>query len=110
MTIVPSITELRWISERIQKDDMVMIISYSGEGKDVTELSQLLKLRKVKMVSVTPLSKNPLSTLASNNLYYQATQLEGVSDNPHAEYNLFTTLHIVLDALFRNYFDNFYLH
>lgn len=109
MTIIPSVTELRWVSEKVQKDDVMIIISYSGEGKDVTELSQLLKLRKVKIVSITPLAKNHLSTLSSNNLYYQATQLAGVSDDPYAEYNLFTTLHIFLDALFRNYFDNFYL-
>ncbi|GFK23793.1 MurR/RpiR family transcriptional regulator [Tetragenococcus halophilus] len=109
MTIIPSITELRWICEKIQKDDVIIIISYSGEGKDVTELSQLLKLKKVKIISVTPLTKNQLSNLSSNNLYYQATQLEGVSEDPNTEYNLFTTLHVVLDALFRNYFDNFYL-
>ncbi|KFN89875.1 hypothetical protein [Tetragenococcus muriaticus] len=47
--------------------------------------------------------------MSSNNLYYQASQLEGISQDPSAEYNLFTALHIVLDALFRNYFDNFYL-
>ncbi|RQD33329.1 MurR/RpiR family transcriptional regulator [Tetragenococcus halophilus subsp. halophilus DSM 20339] len=109
MTIIPSVTELRWVSQKVQKEDLIIIISYSGEGKDVTEISQLLKLKKVKIVSVTPLSKNHLSTLSSNNLYYQASQLEGISQDPSAEYNLFTALHIVLDALFRNYFDNFYL-
>ncbi|GMG64414.1 MurR/RpiR family transcriptional regulator GlvR [Tetragenococcus halophilus] len=108
MTVIPSITELRWVSEKVQKNDVILIISYSGEGKDVTEISQLLKLKKVKIISVTPLTRNHLSNLSSHNLYYQATQLEGVSDDPNAEYNLFTTLHVVLDALFRNYFDNFY--
>lgn len=108
MTVIPSVTELLWVSENIQKDDLMIIISYSGEDQGVTELSHYIKLKKTKLISITPLSKNRLSRLSTYNLYYQTTQLEDLSENPHAQYNLFTTLSFVLDALFRSYLDNIY--
>lgn len=105
---IPSITEYRWIAETVSPNDLVIVVSFSGENREVTEISRLIQLKKTQMISITPLSKNHLSSLTPNNLYYQTSELSRVTANPHAEYNMFTTLHIVLDALFRNYFDNFF--
>lgn len=104
---IPSITEFRWIAESVTSDDLVLVVSFSGENKDVTEISKLIKLKGAEIISITPLTKNHLSSLTPNNLYYQASELSKISNNPNAEYNMFTTLHIVMDALFRNYYDNF---
>lgn len=108
MIQIPSVTELRWIAENAHPADLIIIISFSGENKDVTEISQILRLRKTSVISVTPLTKNYLSNLTPYNLYYQTTDLPELGIDPHAEYNFFTPLHILLDALFRNYYDNCY--
>ncbi|MCI1904279.1 MAG: MurR/RpiR family transcriptional regulator [Enterococcaceae bacterium] len=104
---IPSITEYRWITETIKPEDAVIVVSFSGENKEVTQVSELIQLKGAKIISITPLSKNHLSSLTTYNLYYQTSELYKTSIDPSAEYNMFTTLHIVLDALFRNYFDNF---
>lgn len=105
MTIIPSITELRWVTENSVVDDLFIIISYSGSSQELSELSKILSLKKVKTISVTPLTKNNLSLIIPNNIYYIVTPLNGLSPNPLSEYNMFTTLHVVLDAVFRNYLE-----
>ncbi|MCD1024788.1 MurR/RpiR family transcriptional regulator [Enterococcus montenegrensis] len=104
---VPSITEFRWIAEEVTPNDLVIVVSFSGENTEVTEISRLILLKGTEIISITPLTKNHLSSLTVNNLYYQTSELPRLNNNPNAEYNMFTTLHIVLDALFRNYYDNF---
>jgi RpiR family glv operon transcriptional regulator len=104
---VPSITEFRWIAETISPDALVIVVSFSGENTEVTEISTLIQLKGAKIISITPLTKNHLSSITANNLYYHPSELAKISNNPYAEYNMFTTLHIVMDALFRNYYDNF---
>lgn len=103
MTIIPSITELRWATENTIEGDLFIIISYSGANQELSELSKVLNLKNVNTISVTPLTKNNLSLIIPNNIYYIVTPLQGLSYNPLSEYNLFTTLHVVLDAVFRNY-------
>lgn len=108
MISVPSITELRWVTEKINKNDTIIIISYSGENEDIKKISQLIEMKQASLISITPISKNHLSKLTPFNVYYHVTELEKMSQNPTNEYNMFTTLHIVLDAIFRDYIDNFY--
>lgn len=87
--------------------EYILSAKNKGENKEVTQVSELIQLKGAKIISITPLSKNHLSSLTTYNLYYQTSELYKTSIDPSAEYNMFTTLHIVLDALFRNYFDNF---
>lgn len=109
MVFVPSITELKWIAETTGSDDLVIIISFSGQSKDVTEISQILRLKQTTILSVTPLTKNYLANMTPYNLYYHTSELRTLRQKNQADYNFFTTLHILLDALYRNYFDNFYI-
>lgn len=107
MIAIPSLTELRWISEDITAEDLLIVVSFSGAHTEVMQLTRLIQLKGTEIISITPLSDNSLARLTSHNLYYHVSELVACSENPDAEYNMFTTLHIVMDALFRNYYDNF---
>lgn len=104
---VPSLTEINWLINKMNPNDLVIIFSYSGERPHVTDVISQLKIRNVPVISVTPLVSNFLSSEANYQLYYKATQLENDPDSVK-EYNFFTTLNVLIDFLFRYYYDNFY--
>lgn len=101
---LPSITELNWNIDSMTSDDLIIFISYSGENKEAEQNITALNLRGIPFISVTPLKKNYLASMASFNLYYQVTPLL-IDHDKNKEYNLFITLNIVVDALFRAYLD-----
>lgn len=104
--IIPSFTELRWVLNDITEDDILFVISFSGENVLLNESLKKLKLHNAPYISITPLSKNTLSSRATYNLYYSATNLD-ISHTPDTEYNYFSSLELVADALFRSYIDTY---
>ncbi|MCR1898385.1 MurR/RpiR family transcriptional regulator [Irregularibacter muris] len=105
-TAIPSITELNWIIDTFTEEDLIIFISFSGENKELAPKITKLKLKNIPFCSITPLSKNYLASSATYNLYYQFTPLN-IDRDPHNEYNFFSTLHIVIEALFRFYVDSY---
>ncbi|MFD1319053.1 MurR/RpiR family transcriptional regulator [Loigolactobacillus zhaoyuanensis] len=106
-SIIPSITELNWTVQFMTENDLLILISFSGEDVELNHISNQLKLKSIPTLSITPLTKNSLSTKTTYNLYYQTTKIE-LSDNPNLEYNYFAALELTVDALFRYYVDNIY--
>ncbi|MGQ2376031.1 MurR/RpiR family transcriptional regulator [Companilactobacillus zhachilii] len=104
--IIPSFTELQWVLNDISEDDVLFVISFSGENIQLNDSLKRLKLKNVPYISITPLSKNTLSSRATYNLYYSTTNLE-ISSTPDTEYNYFSSLELVADALFRSYMDTY---
>lgn len=104
MIHIPSVTELHWNINRFTSEDLIIFISFSGENKAIEKNITKLQLRKIPICSITPLHQNFLSSHADYHLYYQFTQLSLERDNQQ-EYNLFITLNILTDALFRTYLD-----
>ncbi|WP_367365542.1 MurR/RpiR family transcriptional regulator [Pediococcus parvulus] len=104
---IPSITELNWTIPFLTEKDLLILISFSGESQRVNEISTQLELKNVDTLSITPLSKNSLSTNTTFNLYYEMSKLD-LSTNKQLEYNYFSSLELVCDALFRYYVDNFH--
>lgn len=106
---IPSVTELNWTISFLNEQDLLIFISFSGENQRINEISTQLALKSVETLSITPLSKNSLSTKTTYNLYYQMSKLE-LSEDSQLEYNYFSSLELICDAIFRYYVDNFYLH
>lgn len=102
---IPSITELKWILPSFHDDDMLIVISFSGENVEMNQSLLQLKLRKIPFISITPLAKNTLASRADYNLYYCSTRLNLSSSSTNTEYNYFSPLEFVVDALFRYYLD-----
>lgn len=103
----PSITEFFWTVDQIEENDLVIILSFSGGNEDLKRLIPLLKVKKVPILSITPLSGNFLSSEATYRLYYKATQLNITKTN-QTEYNFYSSLNVLIDFLFHYYHDNFF--
>jgi len=103
----PSITEFLWTLEQMNEDDLVIIISFSGNNDDLKRLLPLLKVKNVPVFSITPLSGNFLSSEASFRLYYKSTKLDITKTN-ETEYNFYSSLNVLIDFLFRYYHDNYF--
>jgi RpiR family glv operon transcriptional regulator len=104
--LIPSFTELLWVLDDITENDLLFIISFSGENKNLVKSLKKIRLKNVPYISITPLSNNTLSSSATYNLYYSNTNLN-ISDVPGTEYNYFSPLELVADALFRYYMDTY---
>ncbi|MQS75507.1 MurR/RpiR family transcriptional regulator [Companilactobacillus halodurans] len=103
---IPAFTELEWVLNDITENDILFVISFSGENTDLNKSLKKLKLKNVPYISITPLSKNTLASRATYNMYYSTTILN-ISTAPNTEYNYFSPLELVADALFRSYIDTY---
>ena len=63
------LAEFRRMSEFMTKDDLVFILSLSGENKDLETVINILKVKKIKLVSMTNYLSNWLSMNCDFNLY-----------------------------------------
>lgn len=61
-------------SVTLGKDDAVLLVSYSGDTKDMLELAGLIKRTGATMISLTRYSTNELSNLADVRLYCSASE------------------------------------
>ena len=104
----PSVTEFLWTLDQITEDDLVIIISFSGNNEDLKRLLPLLKVKNVPVFSITPLSGNFLSSEATFRLYYKSTKLDITKTN-ETEYNFYSSLNVLIDFLFRYYHDHYFL-
>lgn len=87
------------------EDDLVIIISLSGESEQVVDLAGRLRTSQIPMVSVTGMRKNTLASLCEENLYIYTVQLPveyGIS------YEFTTPYFILIEYLYLSY-QNFLL-
>ena len=59
----------------LKKDDAAMLISYSGNTKDIVELADIIKRTPATLISLTRYSKNELSQKADIRLYCSSSEL-----------------------------------
>lgn len=84
----------------ISEDDLLFIISLSGESKNIDEIIQVMKTRNIKFISMTTLRNNVLAQNAMFNIY--------VSSTPFHLYNRvnnssFLPFYIVVDIIVRKF-------
>lgn len=90
------------LEKNLKNDDVVLIISLSGESKKGIELAKFLRLRGVKIISVTKKKNNTLASLCDNNIYFLTSKFNLYQSSE----NLFdsgTILFIVCEVLFLKY-------
>ncbi|UUX35279.1 MurR/RpiR family transcriptional regulator [Fundicoccus culcitae] len=102
---IPSMTEFQWISNSITDQDLVFIVSYSGENEEVLNLAKKFTYKNISVISITPKHENSLAKISYISLYYKVTELVETQSTRNSEHNLFTTLHILLDLIYRCFLD-----
>lgn len=102
MTSLPSSVELRLNSEIMQKDDVLFIVSMSGQVENIMNQLVHLKEKGVIVISITQFSTNLLANLSSINLYLKTTPLNH-SLTPEIPYVSYASLCVLLDIIVKNY-------
>lgn len=67
--------EMRSVTDNARPDDLVIMISLSGETEHVVEFAQRLHARSIPLISLTRLKSNTLSRLATESLYVTICKL-----------------------------------
>lgn len=85
----------------ITEDDLLVVLSLSGDIQEVKDEMTMLKLKDVPILSITSLRNNNLAAMATHNLYFQATPINLNGEDIFS----FLPLFQVTDSLFRAYLD-----
>lgn len=97
---ISSVSEKDAFLDIITPDDLVFIISYSGESQSMIEFARQLKINNISIVSITANKNNSLSHVADECLYVDA----GNVDNPlGARFESLVSYYILIDYLSVSY-------
>lgn len=95
-------TELEMTAKAtINPDDLLIVVSLSGDIKEVEKEMGMLKLKGIPILSITSLSNNSLASLGTHNLYFQSTPVM----QRQTEITTFLPLYLTVDGLYRKYVD-----
>lgn len=89
----------------LRKDDLAIILSYSGETSSILQVARILRARKVTIVSLTSLGENSLAKL-SDYVLHLATR-EQLIDNI-GDFEIHVSAKYLLDVIYSLYFSNNY--
>lgn len=99
LILINSSTELGFAAKNMTKDDLVIIVSLSGDIKGSKEAIEVLNVQDVPILSITDLNNNKYAAVAEYNLYcnsktFQLNEIEIES--------LFS-FYVVTDLLYRRF-------
>lgn len=97
--LIESEKELELALDNITEDDLLFILSLSGESKPSDDLLNLIKLKDIPIASITSLSSNRLANLADYNLFFQSTPVTKPIDPSYSLMPMFQ----ILDMFHRAY-------
>lgn len=83
-------------------EDLVFMISLSGESEEAVRLAEALKVKAVPAVSITRLQNNTLASLCGENLYISSIRLP---ISFQLQYEIATPYFILIEFLFLSYQD-----
>lgn len=84
----------------VREEDLVILISLTGEADHMVELAKHLRLKDISTVSVTRMQMNPLSSVCGENLYIQALSLP---ERYQVSYEITTPYFLLIELLFIRY-------
>lgn len=85
----------------VQSNDVIFLISLSGDSEEVLQIAERLKLNGVKIISITEFRDNRLTQLADESLYISATSLSILQSHP--AYKTTMLYFILVELLFIKY-------
>ena len=96
---INSSTELKIAAEQMTANDLVVIVSLSGDIKESETAIEALIIRDIPILSITNLNNNEYASVSEYNLYCRIGSV--IYDN--REINSLLPLYVVTDLLFREY-------
>lgn len=102
MTLINGDSEIKLLAKYAQKDDLIIMISMTGENANLTALAKVAKSVGVKTISITRLRSNSLSMLVNEPIYVYLGDFPIVMNLPYASPVMFFA---ITELLFTNYYN-----
>lgn len=81
VNVLEGTDELKIVSKYITENDMIFLLSLSGENKRINDFAEGLKNKGVKIVSITQNGSNRLSRLSDINIQFYTHKIASLSEN-----------------------------
>lgn len=101
--VIPAHNEFAGSAQAMTSEDLVIIVSLSGNTEQIRETVNLLSLRKIPMIVITAFGMNYMSSVAQHSLHYGATPR--TIPTQRTPYHSFIGLNVLLDYVVRRYID-----
>jgi len=101
--VIPARNEFESAMNTMTQDDVVIIVSFSGQTENMREHIKMLSLRRIPMVAVTAIGVNYMSSHAEYSLHYQTTPTH--ISTQRKPYYSFVALSVLLDYIVRRYIE-----
>ncbi|MBM7051165.1 MurR/RpiR family transcriptional regulator [Rothia sp. ZJ932] len=101
--VIPAHNEFAGSAHVMTAEDLVIIVSLSGNTEQIRETVNLLSLRKIPMIVVTAFGMNYMSSVANFSLRYAATPRP--IPMQRTPFHSFIGLNVLLDYVVRRYID-----
>lgn len=104
--VLEGVNETEMILNNINSDDLVILISLTGESKLVTKFSKQLLIKNVPFVSITKLKNNELARMSTKSIYIATSMIDIGNGVLHEAANLFFILAEILFLRYTVYRNN----
>lgn len=86
---------LTLVAEKMDSDEMLVLISLSGNTRRIVEAAKFAKIRNASLASITSFTNNELSKLADVNLYSASKSIDTAEDDDISRVGLFIIAEIL---------------
>ncbi|AYV67961.1 MurR/RpiR family transcriptional regulator [Niallia circulans] len=100
--IIPAETEFDFLLAKMKPTDLVIVISLSGDVKNIVGQLRQLAVKSIPTLSITSFNNNHLATLSTYNIYYESFML---GKHYEIEHRSLLGLFTVIDSVYRGYLD-----
>lgn len=98
--VVDGIAEIDLTLDTMTPDDLMIVISLSGESSHIKDFAKQLLMRNIPFISITKLKNNELAKLSEDSLYIN-TSIVNIGNN--YEYEAVSLFFILIEILFLKY-------
>ena len=102
--VIPARNEFESTMSAMNQDDVVILVSFSGQTENMREHVKMLALRKIPMIAITAIGVNFMSSYAEYSLHDQTTPTQ--LSTQRKPYHSFVALSVLLDYIVRRYIDH----
>ncbi|WP_323703276.1 MurR/RpiR family transcriptional regulator [Mammaliicoccus sp. Dog046] len=93
-------TELKIVTDQMKENELLFIISLSGDTSHLKENIEILRTRNIQYISITTLKDNYLAQNANFNIYVNSSPINLFN---YISYSSFLPYHMVFEIIIRKY-------
>lgn len=90
---------LSLVAERIDKRELMILISLSGETSKIVDAAKKVKAKNATLVAITSFTHNSLSKLADTNIYCVTNETDTIHDDSISRIGMFVNIEMICNRV-----------